>query len=136
MAERKPKLDSGARGGLGGLVAVVALFTGLVAWYSARPLIFASLMFAAGVAGVLLVWRVAGVRRRLFSGVEWLVLSALLAVLFLVLRAAPAPQLQRYYDEDPSRQQTALLLAAVLAAVGLLSLWMLRGGKTGGDSSP
>ena len=126
MTDEQRKLDSGAKGGLGGLAAVAALLAALVAWQSRRPWLYAPLMAAAGTAGLALCWHVAVRRRRLFSAVEWLVLSVVLVAFFALLRADPSERLRQYYAEDPSRQQTALLVAAGIAVIGFVSLWMLH----------
>jgi len=128
----RPPLDPGARGGLGGLVVVAAAFVFLVAWQSEAPILCGTLMAVAGAAAVLAVRHVAARRRRVFSAVQWLALGGLFLVFFLVLQVAPKPELQRFYDEDPSRQRNALVIAAVLVGIGLVSLAMLRGGKGSG----
>lgn len=126
--ERRPenRLDAGARGGLVGQAAVVAGFVSLAALYSTRPVLSGAIMLAAGAIALAVAWRVAARRRRYFSAVQWLMLSLLLLALFGVLHAAPTDELRQYYREDPSRERNVLLIAAVLAGVGLVSFWMLR----------
>jgi len=128
----RPHLDPGARGGLGGLVVVAAAFVFLVAWQSEARLLCGALMAAVGAAAVLGVRHVAIRRRRFFSAAEWLALGGLFTAFFLLLQAAPGAELRRFYEEDPSRQRNALVIAAVLVGIGLVSLAMLRGGKGSG----
>jgi len=117
---------------MGGLIVVAAAFVFLVAWQSEQPVLCGALMLVAG-AGALLVVRHVGIRRRrLFSAVQWISLGALLLVFFALLQVAPTAELQRFYDEDPSRHRNALVIAAVLVGIGLVSLAMLRGGKGSG----
>ena len=120
------RLDSGARGGLGGLVVVAAVFVALVAWQSTAPIVCGTAMAALGAVAVAVAWRAARRRRRYFSAVQWFLLSGLLLACFLMLRATAGPALAHHLAEDPSRGRTVLILVAVLAAVGLISLWMLR----------
>ena len=120
------RLDSGARGGLGGLIVVAAVFVALVLWQSTAPIAGGAAMAALGAVAVALAWHTARRRRRHFSAVQWFLLSGLLLACFLLLRATAGPALARHLAEDPSRGRTVLILVAVLAAVGLVSLWMLR----------
>jgi len=128
----QPRLDPGARGGLGGLVVVAAAFVFMVAWQSEAQVLCGATMAVAGAVAVLVVRHVAVRRRRFFSAVEWLALGGLFTVFFLLLQAAPGPELRRFYEEDPSRQRNAVIIAAVLVGIGLVSLAMLRGGKGSG----
>ncbi len=125
------RLDSGARGGVGGLVSVAAVFVALVAWQSTAPIICSAAMAALGAVAVALAWRTARRSRRYFSAVQWLLLSGLLLGCFLLLRATAVPALSRHLADDPSRGRTVLILVAVLAGVGLISFAMLRRKREG-----
>ena len=132
MTKASPgKLDSGARGGLAGLAVVAAAFVAMAAFYTTRPWICAGAMAGVGSTLFVVSRRVARNRRRHFSAVLWLVLSLMMASALAVLRFAPTDELRRYWDEEPQRTQNVLLTAATLAAVSLISFWMLGRSRRG-----
>ena len=120
------RLDAGARGGLVGQAVVVAAFVALAAIYSTAPVLCGPLMLAAGAVTLVVSWRVAVRRRRVFSAVQWLMLSLLLLTLYAVLQSAPTDELRRFYDADPWRRRNVLIVAGVLASIALVSFAMLR----------